>query len=160
MTATHFIPATAKPKTRWLLLGSLALNLFFIGIAIAMAVRPAPPARSWDRDIFIRTERLAENLPKADGDILIAQMNANRAAIENTQKVYRAAQETIRESFRKEPYDPSALRAAMNETRMARQDFDVAVQTAFAKAADQMSQAGRTAMGSWRSPDRQQGARR
>lgn len=146
MTAASYARTTSRPGTRWLLLGSLALNLFFIGIAIAMAVRP-PPARSWDRDIFIRTERLAESLPKSDGAILVAQMNANRAAIENTQKQYRAAQEAIRDSFRKEPFDAAAMRAAMSETRAARQAFDVAVQDAFAKAAAEMSQAGRVALG-------------
>jgi uncharacterized membrane protein len=151
MTATHAMSAAARPSTRWLLLGSLALNLFFIGIAIAMAVRPAPPARTWDRDVFVRTERLAERLPKADGDILIAQMNANRAAIEKTQQQYRAAQEAIRDSFRKEPFDPNAMRAAMNQTRAARQEFDGALQNAFAEAATRMSQDGREALADWRS---------
>ncbi len=151
MTATHYVPATSRPATRWLLLGSLALNLFFIGIAIAMAVRPAPPARTWDRDVFVRTERLAERLPKEDGAILMAQMNANRDAIEKTQQQYRAGQEAIRESFRKEPFDADAMRAAMSETRAARQAFDVALQNAFANAATQMSQAGRSALAEGRS---------
>ena len=151
MTATDYVPAKSRTGTRWLLLGSLALNLFFIGIAIAMAVRPAPPARTWDRDVFVRTERLAERLPKDDGAILIAQMNANRDAIEKTQQQYRAGQEAIRESFRKEPFDADAMRAAMSETRAARQAFDVAVQNAFANAATQMSQAGRAALAEGRS---------
>lgn len=151
MTATHYISAAKRPATRWLLLGSLALNLFFIGIAIAMAVRPAPSARTWERDIFIRTERLAESLPKADGALLVAQMNANRDTIESTQKQYRAAQNAIRESIRKEPFDESTMRAAMSETRAARQAFDVAVQNTFANAATQMSQAGRVALADWRS---------
>jgi len=151
MTATHVMPATSRSSTRWLLLGSLALNLFFIGIAIAMAVRPPPPARNWDRDIFVRTERLAEGLPKDDGAILIAQMNANRNAIETTQKQYRAAQEAIRDSFRKEPFDQSAMQAAMGDARAARQAFDTAVQNAFASAATRMSQPGRIALADWRS---------
>lgn len=158
MTATHIMPSATRSSTRWLLLGSLALNLFFIGIAIAMAVRPPPPARTWDRDIFTRTERLAEGLPKKDGAILVDQMNANRDAIENTQKQYRAAQEAIRESFRKEPFDAGAMRAAMSETRAARQAFDTAVQNAFANAATQMSQAGRVALADWR-PSRRNGDR-
>lgn len=150
MTATHFSPAQAKPTTRWLLLGSLALNLFFIGIAIAMVVRHPAPPRTWDRDIFVRTERLAEGLPKADRDILLQQMQANRPAIEKTQTEYRAAQESIRDNLRKEPFDVNAMRAAMNDTRTARQAFDVAVQNAFASAAAQMSQDGRTALADWR----------
>ncbi|MCW5691781.1 MAG: periplasmic heavy metal sensor [Pseudolabrys sp.] len=150
MTATHFTAATTRPATRWLLLGSLALNLFFIGIAIAMAVRPAPPPRTWDRDVFVRTERLAEGLPQADRDILLKQMEANRPAIEKTQTAYRAAQESIRDNLRKEPFDPAAMRAAMNDTRAARQAFDIAVQNAFASATEQMSQNGRTALADWR----------
>ncbi len=154
MTATHVMPATTRSSTRWLLLGSLALNLFFIGIAIAMAVRGPPPPRTWDRDVFVRTERLAERLPKADGDILIAQMNANRNAIEATQKQYRDAQEAIRDSFRKEPFDPVAMRAAMDQTRAARQNFDSALQNAFAAAAASMSQDGRAALAERGSPRR------
>jgi len=150
MTTTHVMPATTRSSTRWLLLGSLALNLFFIGIAIAMAVRP-PPERNWDRDIFVRTERLADGLPQDDGAILIAQMNANRTTIETTQKQYRAAQEAIRDSFRKEPFDPGAMQAAMSDARAARQAFDTAVQNAFANAATRMSQAGRIALADWRS---------
>jgi hypothetical protein len=46
------------------------------------------------------------------------------------------------------------MRAAMSETRAARQAFDVAVQAAFANAATQMSQAGRVALADWRSPRR------
>lgn len=150
MTATHYSTAQARPRTRWLLLGSLALNLFFIGIAIAMVVRHPPPPRAWDRDIFVRTERLAEGLPKADRDILLQQIQANRPAIEKTQNEYRAAQESIRANLRKEPFNINAMRAAMNDTRVARQAFDVAVQNAFASAAEQMSQNGRTALADWR----------
>jgi len=52
--------AMTRGSSRWLLLGSLALNLFFIGIAISLAVRPAPaPApTSWDPDVFVRMERI------------------------------------------------------------------------------------------------------
>ena len=150
MTATHVTPAAARPATRWLLLGSLALNLFFIGIAIAMVVRHPPPPRIWDRDIFVRTERLAAGLPQADRDILLNEIQANRAAIEKTQTAYRAAQESIRDNLRKEPFDINAMRGAMNATRAARQAFDVAVQNAFASAAEKMSQNGRTALADWR----------
>jgi uncharacterized membrane protein len=150
MTAAHFTPVAARSTPRWVLLGSLALNRFLIGIAIAMVVRHPAPPRNWERDIFVRTERLAEGLPKADRDILLRQMQANRPAIEKTQREYRAAQESIRDNLRKEPFDITAMRSAMNDTRVARQAFDVAVQNAFASAAEQMSQNGRTALADWR----------
>jgi uncharacterized membrane protein len=96
MSVAHFTPSMmARGSSRWLLLGSLALNLFFIGIAIAMAVRPAA-SPSWDRNVFVRVERLAASLPPADGDLVRGQIKANHAPIEDTQTKYRAAQDAIR----------------------------------------------------------------
>lgn len=149
MSAAHFIPSmTARGSSRWLLLGSLALNLFFIGIAIAMAVRPAAPP-SWDRNVLVRVERLAASLPPADGDLLRGQIKANRDQIEDTQTKYRAAQHNIRATLRQEPFDATALQAAMTNTRAARQNFDQVIQGVFATSAAQMSPAGRQALADW-----------
>jgi uncharacterized membrane protein len=139
---------TARGSSRWLLLGSLALNLFFIGVAIAMAVRaPAPP--SWDRNVFVRVERIAASLPAADADLLRGQIKASRDGIENAQSKYRAAQDTIRAMLRQEPFDAAALQAAMAKARAARQDFDQSIQAVFASSAAQMSSAGRKALADW-----------
>ncbi len=75
MSVAHAVPSVAPGSPRWLLLGSLALNLFFVGVAIAMAVR-APAPSYWDPNIFVRVERLAATLPPADADILRGQINA------------------------------------------------------------------------------------
>ena len=42
MTMSLAPAAMTRGSSRWLLLGSLALNLFFIGVALAIAVRPTP----------------------------------------------------------------------------------------------------------------------
>lgn len=149
MSYAQITPAiSSRGSTRWLLLGSLALNLFFVGVAVAMAIRsPAPSA--WDRNVFVRVERLAATLPPADGDLLRGHVNANRAAIEEAQTNYRGAQDAIRETLRQEPFDPGAMRAAMAKTRAARQTFDQTVQGMFASAAAQMSSAGRNALADW-----------
>lgn len=84
MSVAHAFPTVERGSSRWLLLSSLALNLFFVGVAIAMAVR-APAPSYWDRNVFVRVERLAATLPPADADILRGQINANRAAIADTQ---------------------------------------------------------------------------
>src|SRR5262245_9085629 len=55
MSIAHAFPTVERGASRWLLLGSLALNLFFVGIAIAMAVR-APAPSYWDRNVFVRIE--------------------------------------------------------------------------------------------------------
>ncbi|MDO8877278.1 MAG: periplasmic heavy metal sensor [Pseudolabrys sp.] len=138
-----------RGSSRWLLLGSLALNLFFIGAAIALAVRPPAPAPAWDRDVFVRVERIAGTLPAADAAILRAQIQANRGGIESTQEKYRSAQGTIREALRTEPFDAEALRAAMGNARTARQTFDQTIQGVFAGSAAQMTQGGRQALADW-----------
>ena len=148
MTIAQLAPAMTRGSARWLLLGSLALNLFFVGVAVAMAVR-APAPSTWDRNVFVRVERIATTLPPTDADLLRGQIDANRAAIEDTQIKYRTAQHEIRVTLRQEPFDPEALREAMAKSRAARQNFDQVVQGVFAGVATQMSAAGRHALADW-----------
>ena len=148
MTLAQFAPAMTRGSSRWLLLGSLALNLFLIGAAVAIAIRaPAPPA--WDRNVFVRVERIATTLPPSDAALLRGQIKANREAIEDTQTKYRTAQDTIRATLRQQPFDPAAMREAMAKTRAARQNFDQTIQGVFATTAAQMSAAGRHALADW-----------
>jgi len=148
MSVAQVVPTMERGSPRWLLLGSLALNLFFIGVAIAMAIR-APAPSYWDRNVFVRVERLAATLPPADADILRSQISANRPTIEETQNTYHAAQDNIHEVLRREPFDVEAMRAAMAKTRMARQAFDQTIQGVFAGIAASISPAGRQALANW-----------
>ena len=148
MSIAQAFPAMDRPSSRWLLLGSLALNLFFVGIAIAMMVRSPAPSY-WDRNVFVRVERLAATLPPADTDILRGEINANRTAIENAQAAYHAAQDSIHDVLRQEPFDAEALRAAMAKTRAARLASDQTIQGVFAGIASKISPAGRQALANW-----------
>ena len=148
MSIAHAFPAVERGASRWLLLGSLALNLFFIGIAIAMAVR-APAPSYWDRNVFVRIERLAATLPPADANTLRGEVNANHAPIESAQTAYHTAQDHIREVLRQEPFNVETLRAAMAKTRTARLTSDQTVQDVFAVIAAKISPAGRQAMANW-----------
>ena len=148
MTIAQAFSTVERGSSRWLLLGSLALNLFFIGVAIAMAVRSPAPSY-WDRNVFVRIERLAATLPPADADILRGEINTSRAAIESAQTAYHAAQDHIHDVLRQEPFDAEALRAAMTRTRMARMTSDQTVQGVFAVVASKISPAGRQAMANW-----------
>jgi uncharacterized membrane protein len=152
MTITQAISAPARGRSRWLLLGSLALNLFFIGVAVAIAVRGPPPHPRWDRNVFVRVERLAATLPPADAEILRGAMQANHNAIESAQDKYHAARDRIHETLREEPFKLEDLRAAMAETRAARQAYDQGIQGVFAGIATKMSSAGRHAVANWRNP--------
>jgi len=148
MTVADTFPTTERGSSRWLLLGSLALNLFFVGVAIAMAVR-APAPSYWDRNVFVRVERLAATLPPADADILRGEISANRSAIEDSQIAYHKAQDSIHEVLRQEPFDVETMRAAMAKTRSARQGFDQSIQGVFAVIAAKISPAGRQALADW-----------
>jgi uncharacterized membrane protein len=130
MTIAHVAPSTERISSRWLLLISLALNLFFVGVAVAMAIRaPAPPA--WDRNVFVRVEHIADTLPPSDADLLRGQINVNRQRIDEAQKQYHSAQDQIHEALRQEPFSVDAMRAAMAKTRAARQNFDQIIQGVF-----------------------------
>ena len=148
MSIAQAVPTMDRGSSRWLLLGSLALNLFFVGVAIAMAVR-APAPSYWDRNVFVRVERLAATLPPADADILRSQINASRTAIEDAQTAYHTAQDQIHEVLRQEPFDIEAMRAAMAKTRAGRQAFDQTIQGVFAGVAASLSSAGRQALANW-----------
>jgi len=148
MTMAHTL-ATPAPTSRWLLLGSLALNLFLIGLVVALITRE-PPAS--DRSPAGRIEGLASSLPAADGAKLRASFTANRASVEGARKKYEEGRDGIRLVLRREPFDNAALRAAMAESRAARQEFDSALQAVIAQAAGEMSPAGRAALADWRSP--------
>jgi uncharacterized membrane protein len=149
--AAPAMPTLARRSgSRWLLLASLALNLFFVGVAVAMAIRaPAPPPR-WDPNVFVRVERLAATLPPADARVLNDMIAADHAAIESAQSKYHAARDEIRASLRQNPFKVEDMRAAMGKTRAARQSFDLVIQGVFADAAAKMSPAGRLALADWR----------
>src|SRR6478752_7248515 len=148
MSVAQAFSATERGSSRWLLLGSLALNLFFVGVAIAMAVR-APAPSYWDPNIFVRVERLAATLPPADADILRGQINENNAVIDNTQAKYHSARQHIHDVLRQEPFDVEAMRAATAQTRAARLAYDQTVQGVFANIAAKISPAGRQALANW-----------
>jgi len=148
MSIAHALPAPARGSSRWLLLASLALNLFFVGIALAMVVR-APAPSYWDPNVFVRVERLAATLPPADAEILRKQIDANRAAIEDAQTKYHSARQHIHEVLRQEPFDVGAMRAATAQTRTARLNFDQTVQGVFADIAAKITPGGRQALANW-----------
>ena len=151
MTVSLAPAAMTRGSSRWLLLGSLALNLFFIGIALAMAVRPAsaPTPTTWDPDVFVRMERIAQTLPAADAAVLRAQIDSSRSAVANAQSAWQGDRDSIRDTLRKEPFDAAALRSVMARTRADRQSYDQALQNLFAEAASKMSHEGRLALANW-----------
>jgi uncharacterized membrane protein len=140
-------------SARWLVIGSLALNLFFIGTGAALLVRhyvvPSPAIQRIDRSVGGRIERIAATLPAGDAAILRDDFKADATRIEAAQSALRREQDAVRTALRAEPFDAGAMRAAMAKTRMARQSFDVILHDMVATASAKMSVAGRNKLADW-----------
>jgi uncharacterized membrane protein len=151
------LPSTeGGARLRWLLLGSLALNLFFVGAAGAVAIRysgPAPLATVAliDHSLTGRLDRIAAKLPPADAEVLRAQLGDEELKIAAAEADLRLAQEDVRKTLRAQPFDAGAMQSALARSRAAHDNVDRVVHDTIAAAAAKMSAGGRTALADWRS---------
>jgi uncharacterized membrane protein len=141
-------------STRWWLIGSLALNLLFIGTIGTLAVRHmvAPQqqaATERPRTAAARIERLAAPLPAADAEKLRAAFRARETAAEGGREGLNRAFERIQAAMRAEPFDAAQLRAAFGEARGVRPAYEQTMQEIIASAAAEMSREGRTKLSEW-----------
>jgi uncharacterized membrane protein len=144
-------------STRWWLIGSLALNLLFIGTIGTLAVRhalvPSPQAATErPRTAAARIERLAAPLPPADAEKLRAAFRAREAVAEGGREGLNRAFERTQAAMRAEPFDAAQLRAAYGEVRAARPVYEQAMQEIIASAVSDMSREGRAKLSEWPSP--------
>jgi hypothetical protein len=108
----------------------------------------------FDRSASARIERIAVTLPAPDADKLRAEFGTSRNAIERARADYENGRDAIRAVLRREPFDAAAMRDAMTKARGARQEFDLALQGMIAKAAGDMSPAGRQKLADYSPPRR------
>ena len=118
----------AAPACAGCCLGSLALNLFFVGAAGAVAFRytsPVPLATvaRIDHSLAGRLDRIATSLPPADAEIMRAQLRHDAEKVAAAQADLRLSQEDVRKSLRAEPFDADAMRTAMAENRARARQF-------------------------------------
>jgi uncharacterized membrane protein len=151
MTMTMTMP---DRPSRWLLVGSLALNLFFIGTIASLAARHyvlsgQPAATERPRTAAARIERLAAPLPTADADKLRAAFRARATAAEGARGSLNKAYEGAQAALRAEPFDAAALRAALAEARAARPAYDQVMQDILLTGASAMSPEGRKRLADW-----------
>jgi uncharacterized membrane protein len=145
MTMTMTMP---DRSSRWLFVGSLALNLFFVGTIGALAVRhyvmPVPPATTErPRTAAARIDRLAAPLPAADAEKLRTAFRAREAAAEGARDTLNRAFERVQTVLRTQPFDPAQLRAALADVRTARPAYEQVMQEIYLSAATDMSPEGR-----------------
>ncbi|HLL26251.1 MAG TPA: periplasmic heavy metal sensor [Xanthobacteraceae bacterium] len=150
--------ATAEDRTsRRIVLWSLGLNVFFVCLVAALLVRLyiAPPAAApIDRSASGRIERIATTLPAADAEIIRAEYRAKAGPVDAARDEFERDIDAIRQTFRAEPYDVGATRAAMAEARAAHQRFNLLLHDIIASAANKMSPAGRQKLADWSPPGR------
>ena len=140
-------------SSRLLLVGSLALNLFFIGTVGALAVRhylaAQPAAVERPRTAVARIERLAAPLPAADAEKLRAAFRARETAAEGAREALNRAFDHIQTALRAEPFDAAQLRTAFGEARAARPVYEQAMQEILSIGAAEMSREGRNKLADW-----------
>ena len=151
MTMTIAMPDCSS---RRLLIGSLALNLFFVGTVGALALRhvmaPATQAESErPRTAAARLERLAAPLPAADAETLRAAFRPRAAAAESARDALNRAYERVQVALRAQPFDAAQLRAAMADARVARPLYEVTMQEILMAGAAGMSPEGRARLAEW-----------
>jgi uncharacterized membrane protein len=141
-------------RAHWLLLGSLALNLFFVGAAGAVAYRYSSPVplkavSRIEHNLVERLNRIADSLPPADADVMRAQLHTDEVKIAAAQADLRLSQDDVRRSLRAEPFDADAMRAAMAANHSAHARFDQVIHDMLASAASKMSVVGRNKLADW-----------
>jgi uncharacterized membrane protein len=146
-------------RWRWLLLGSLGLNLFFVGAAGAVAIRysgpvPLTPIARIDHSLAGRLDRIAAKLPPGDAEVLRAQLHDEEMKVAAAEADLRLSQEEVRNTLRAQPFDAEAMRTAMAASRVAHDNFDQVMHDTIAAAAAKMSVVGRTTLADWRTEHR------
>src|SRR5580698_8748154 len=85
-------------RVHWLLLGSLALNLFFVGAAGAVAFRytspvPLTAVARIEHNLVGRLNRVADSLPPSDADAMRGELREDAVKIAAAQADLRLSQE-------------------------------------------------------------------
>ncbi|HEY2529441.1 MAG TPA: periplasmic heavy metal sensor [Xanthobacteraceae bacterium] len=141
-------------RVRWLLLASLGLNLFFVGAAGSVAFRhansvPLATVARIAHRVEGRLDRLEASLPANDATVMRSQFNADAVRVAAATADLRLAEANVRNSLRADPFDPNAMRAAMAQSRLARDNFDSLFHDIIATAATKMSAVGRNRLADW-----------
>jgi uncharacterized membrane protein len=141
-------------SVRWALLISLAINLFFVGAIGALTVRSYLTGECTQsrRSAEARIDRIAATLPAADAAILHAKFESERSSAEAAREAYDRSLEQVRNALRAEPFDGSALAAAMADARSQRVALDQVLHEIIAASAAQMSPEGRGQLADWTPP--------
>ena len=92
MTMSLLPKLDGASRVRWLFVTSLALNVFFVGAAGAVAFRysgagtvPLFNVAQINRDVANRLNEIAASLPAADAEVLRSELRANAEKVASAQ---------------------------------------------------------------------------
>ncbi len=114
-----------RRSMRYLLIGSLALNLLVLGI-IGGAVIRGPGGFGGPRGVDLALGPIVEALAPEDRQAIRTQLRANDMLRQHPRQIREALATALQAALRAEPYDPAAIEAALS----IQQNRLVAVQTA------------------------------
>ena len=133
-------------KTRWVLGASLALNLVFVGLFAGAGYRHAngfdPGARAGGPDIRGYGAPYVRALPQSSRQSFGSAMRALNKGPQS-RSARRAQYQSILVALRSDPFDESALTAALDQQRSAILDVQAAAQSLWLAEVSGMSPAAR-----------------
>jgi uncharacterized membrane protein len=139
-----------RKPLHWVLLVSLVVNLFLVGVVAAYHTRGGAAGAAPGSQL--RIERIAETLPKADAERLDVLFRARAPELGEFTAAIRQSQERQRDAFRATPFDPKPVAAAMEATRFNHDAAKRVIHEVILHAAEQMSPEGRAKLAVWAAP--------
>ena len=106
-------------RVRWLLFGSLAVNLLILGVVIGWVLSPDGPRRDDRPARSLMGAPFAEALAPEDRRALLREMRGRADRIEGTRDELRARFETLLGALRAEEWDRDAVTAVLDDQRRA-----------------------------------------
>lgn len=133
-------PAPLPRPRRWLLVGSLVLNVFLIGgIAAGLVVRHGPPFFGHDRPARLigmpSPHKIRDALPANAQNVIDGVFEAHRRDMHSRIGQLREARRAVAAAMRAEPFDPAGLDAALAGLRAREAEVASAAHGAIAELA-------------------------
>jgi len=148
------MPRLTPARLRWIVVVSIAMNLFLMALVGAQAWRAtqlrrmALPAISEFERLGLQdpegtVRRLGAGLSRDDAAILVGAARARIDALLGVKADFVAAVEHARAEVARDPVDSAALRSAIEEARRQRQRFGPLLEDILLDAVPRMSPQGR-----------------
>jgi uncharacterized membrane protein len=147
------------------LLASVGLNLFLVGTLVPRWLGPKPP--QGDKMImagpegpggvgpggpFFAMRRMMDDLPEADARILKDHFGSDMQNFADKANSFRERIDRLRDLMRADPFDPVALRAALEDAAVERQGIEKAQTDSIIEVLGKLSPEGRRRLAEMRAP--------